>query len=139
MVHRAKRNVRPKPGGAIPWVRAGQCDANHARMGHSHDVAAIVLAHVIQPALPAHRDHLCRFSAAGSIPPNVVRPGINLLTRDRVPSSTLPITEVHLDQVLDQRWLARRRKESGESHAPRGWAAIDAGARERFAGYLVDH
>src|SRR3979409_1455174 len=108
-------------------------------MGHRDDVAAVAAAHVIQPAFPARRDHRRRFSAAGPITPKVLRPGINLLPRYRIPSNALPVPEAHLDQVLCCRWLARRCDVSGEPHASRGRAAINARAGERLARYLVEY
>ena len=98
-VNGAKRNVCFERGRAIALAYAGQCDANHARMGHRDDVAAVAAAHVIQPAFPARRDHRCRFSAAGPITPKVLRPGIDLELRYGIPSNALPVPEAHLDQV----------------------------------------
>src|ERR1700681_2725616 len=104
-VNGAERNVSLERGRAIALASAGWGHANHTRMGHRHDVAAVAAAHVVQPAFPARRDHLCRFSAAGPITPKVLRPGINLLLRYRIPSHALPEPEVHLDQVLCRCWL----------------------------------
>src|SRR6266403_6393902 len=99
-------------------------------MGHRHDVAAVAAAHVMQPAFPARRDHLCRLSAARPVSPNVPGPGIDLEPLDGIPSNALPATETHLDQILRRRRLARRGDVPGKPHASRGRAAVYAGARE---------
>src|SRR5579859_5892538 len=99
-VNGAERNVRLERGPAIGPAKTCQCDADHARMGHRHDVTALVEAHLMQPAIPARRDHLRRLSAAGPVTPNVPRPGINQLWLYRIPSNALPVPEVHFDQLL---------------------------------------
>src|SRR6266404_761467 len=108
-------------------------------MGHRHDVAAIVAAHAMQPAFPARRDHLRRFSLAGPITPKVLRPGIDLEPSYRIPPDALPAPEMHLDQILRRRGPARRCDAPGESCAPRGRAAVNGRARERLARYLLEY
>src|ERR1700675_2262886 len=108
-------------------------------MGHRHNVAEMAAPNVMQPAFPTRRDHRCRFPAAGPITPQVLRPGIDLRPRYRIPSNALPVPEAHLDQILCRGRLARRRNVPGESHASRGWAAINARARERLRRYLAEY
>ena len=93
---------RLRPVCRVQQAGAGKRNTNHSRVRHRDCEVRARAPQIAQPLQPAYGDHRRGFISAGRVVPQVRRPCIQGLRRQRVPATTFPAAEAHLLKLLRQ-------------------------------------